>query len=140
MNPVFSAAHLRDMTHIFYNVARKVGMTLCFLFYAYVQCMGTQMRGALAARIPGDGTARVLDMNGWMAWTMLEMPGQTGLGGSFNNFVEDVLWRSALVHVSYAPASPCNRGPYSSQYRCNSQAPSVSRSLERVCHPLYSLF
>ena len=98
------------------------------------------MRGALAARIPGDGTARVLDMNGWMAWTMLEMLGQTGLGGSFNNFVEDVLWRSALVHVSYAPASPRNRGPYSSQYRCNSQAPSVSRSLERVCHPLYSLF
>ncbi|KAM5545440.1 hypothetical protein V8D89_000478 [Ganoderma adspersum] len=70
LNPVFSATHLRDMTHIFYNVAHK-------------------MRGALAARIPGDGTAKLLDMNGWMARTTLEMLGQAGLGYSFDNFAED---------------------------------------------------
>ena len=28
LNPVFSAGHLRDMTHIFYNVAHKVGPLL----------------------------------------------------------------------------------------------------------------
>ena len=28
LNPVFSAAHLRNMTHIFYNVAHDVCMTV----------------------------------------------------------------------------------------------------------------
>ncbi|PIL34520.1 cytochrome P450 [Ganoderma sinense ZZ0214-1] len=70
LNPVFSAAHLRDMAHIFYSVARK-------------------MRSVLAARVPADGTEKVLDRNGWMARTTLEMLGQAGLGYSFDNFVED---------------------------------------------------
>ncbi|KAM5545452.1 hypothetical protein V8D89_000490 [Ganoderma adspersum] len=70
LNPVFSGAHLRNMTHIFYNVAHK-------------------MRNALSTRVPGDGSAKVLDMNDWMARTTLEMLGQAGLGYSFDNFVED---------------------------------------------------
>ena len=47
------------------------------------------MRSALTARVPGDGTAEVLDVGGWMARTTLEMLGQAGLGYSFDNFVED---------------------------------------------------
>ncbi|EJF62016.1 cytochrome P450 [Dichomitus squalens LYAD-421 SS1] len=70
LNPVFSAAHLRNMTHIFYNVAHKV-------------------RNAIRARVPAGGTGEVLDVNGWMARTTLEMLGQAGLGYSFDSFVGD---------------------------------------------------
>ncbi|KAM5544787.1 hypothetical protein V8D89_001685 [Ganoderma adspersum] len=70
MLPVFSNSHLRDMSHIFYNVSRK-------------------MRGALASRMSTDGSSKVLDMNLWMARTTLEILGQAGLGHSFDNFVED---------------------------------------------------
>ena len=70
LNPVFSAAHLRNMTHIFYGVARNV-------------------RQAMASRLPLDGTSSVLDVNGWMARTTLEILGQAGLGYSFDNFTED---------------------------------------------------
>ena len=70
LNPVFSAAHLRNMTHIFYGVARNV-------------------RQAMASRLPSDGTSGVLDVNGWMARTTLEMLGQAGLGYSFDNFAGD---------------------------------------------------
>ncbi|PIL34530.1 cytochrome P450 [Ganoderma sinense ZZ0214-1] len=70
LNPVFSVSHLRNMTHIFYNVAHK-------------------MRSALATRVPKDGSGKVLDVNDWMARTTLEMLGQAGLGYSFDNFEED---------------------------------------------------
>ncbi|KAM5545851.1 hypothetical protein V8D89_000889 [Ganoderma adspersum] len=70
LNPVFSAAHLRDMVQIFYNVAHKA-------------------QKAISTRVPADGTAEILDVNGWMARITLEMLGQAGLGYSFDNFVED---------------------------------------------------
>ena len=70
LNPVFSAAHLRNMTHIFYGVAHKA-------------------RQAMASRLPPDGRSGVLDVNGWMARMTLEMLGQAGLGYSFDNFVGD---------------------------------------------------
>ncbi|PIL34523.1 cytochrome P450 [Ganoderma sinense ZZ0214-1] len=70
LNPVFSVAHLRDMVQIFYNVAHKA-------------------QKAISTRVPADGTAEVLDVNGWMARITLEMLGQAGLGYSFDNFVED---------------------------------------------------
>nr|VWP01102.1 N/A [Ganoderma boninense] len=71
LNPVFSAAHLRNMTHIFYGIAHK-------------------LRQAIASRLPADGTSGdVLDVNGWMARTTLEMLGQAGLGYSFDDFEGD---------------------------------------------------
>ncbi|KAM5545445.1 hypothetical protein V8D89_000483 [Ganoderma adspersum] len=70
LNPVFSVAHLRDMVEIFYNVAHKA-------------------QKAISTRVPADGTAEILDVNGWMARITLEMLGQAGLGYSFDNFVED---------------------------------------------------
>ncbi|PIL34519.1 cytochrome P450 [Ganoderma sinense ZZ0214-1] len=70
MIPVFSNNHLRDMSHIFYNVSRK-------------------MRSAVASRVPTNGSPKILDMNSWMARTTLEILGQAGLGYSFDNFLED---------------------------------------------------
>ena len=43
----------------------------------------------MGRRIPKDGLAYELDINGWMARTTLEMLGQAGLGYSFDNFFED---------------------------------------------------
>ncbi|RDX52864.1 cytochrome P450 [Lentinus brumalis] len=68
LNPVFSAAHLRHMTHIFYDIAHK-------------------LRGAIEVRV--DKQPEEVDVNGWMARTTLEMLGQAGLGYSFDNFVDD---------------------------------------------------
>ena len=41
----------------------------------------------MRSRLPEDGTAEVLDMNGWNGRTTLEMLGQAGLGYSFDDFV-----------------------------------------------------
>ncbi|KAI0629819.1 cytochrome P450 [Trametes polyzona] len=68
LNPVFSVAHLRDMTPIFYKITHR-------------------LRKAMDTRIGADGS--VIDVNGWMARTTLEMLGQAGLGYSFDNFVDD---------------------------------------------------
>ncbi|TFK80502.1 cytochrome P450 [Polyporus arcularius HHB13444] len=68
LNPVFSAAHLRHMAHIFYDIAHR-------------------MRKAVEGRV--GQTAEEVDVNGWMARTTLEMLGQAGLGYSFDNFAED---------------------------------------------------
>ncbi|TFK82599.1 cytochrome P450 [Polyporus arcularius HHB13444] len=68
LNPVFSAAHLRNMTHIFYDVTHK-------------------LRRALETRV--KESPEEVDVNGWMGRTTLEMLGQAGLGYSFENFVED---------------------------------------------------
>ena len=93
MLPVFSNSHLRDMSHIFYNVSRKVSvLRLCCMLQFYSECRvgrSRQMCSALASRMPKDGNSKVLDMNLWMARTTLEILGQAGLGYSFDNFVED---------------------------------------------------
>ncbi|KAI0695585.1 cytochrome P450 [Cerioporus squamosus] len=68
LNPVFSAAHLRRMTHIFYDIAHK-------------------LRRALEAR--ANKVSEEVDVNGWMSRTTLEMLGQAGLGYSFENFADD---------------------------------------------------
>ncbi|KAI0738093.1 cytochrome P450 [Daedaleopsis nitida] len=70
LNPIFSVAHLRNMTHIFWGVAHKV-------------------QAAIKSRVPTDGSATVLDMNGWNGRLTLEMLGQAGLGYSFDNFSDD---------------------------------------------------
>nr|ANC28039.1 cytochrome P450 [Polyporus umbellatus] len=70
LNPAFSVAHLRDVTHILYNVAHQV-------------------RNAIQRSVPKDDTAKIIDVNGWMTRTTLEMLGQASLGYSFDNFYED---------------------------------------------------
>ncbi|KAM5545857.1 hypothetical protein V8D89_000895 [Ganoderma adspersum] len=56
MVPVFSNNHIRDMSHIFYDISRK-------------------MRNAVGCRVPTDGSPKVHDMNSWMARTTLEILG-----------------------------------------------------------------
>ncbi|TBU25722.1 cytochrome P450 [Dichomitus squalens] len=68
LNPVFSAAHLRHMNLLFHDISRKV-------------CAAIHQRVA--------NGAQVIDVNGWMARTTLEMLGQAGLGYSFDSFTED---------------------------------------------------
>ncbi|PIL34527.1 cytochrome P450 [Ganoderma sinense ZZ0214-1] len=70
LNPVFSLSHLRDLSRIFYDVANKA-------------------QKAIGSRISADGAAGIMDVNGWMARTTLEILGQAGLGYSFDDFVED---------------------------------------------------
>ncbi|OJT08558.1 Docosahexaenoic acid omega-hydroxylase CYP4F3 [Trametes pubescens] len=67
LNPVFSVAHLRNMTHIFYGITHR-------------------LQKAIETRVGKDGD--VIDVNGWMARTTLEMLGQAGLGYSFDNFID----------------------------------------------------
>ncbi|KAH9941102.1 cytochrome P450 [Epithele typhae] len=70
LNPVFSAAHLREMTHIFYDVAHR-------------------MHSAMAKHVLDSGAPQEMDVNGWMGRTTLEMLGQAGLGYSFDDFTGD---------------------------------------------------
>lgn len=46
-----------------------------------------QLQKALEARAGQDGG--IVDVNGWMSRTALEMLGQAGLGYSFDNFIDD---------------------------------------------------
>ncbi|TBU29268.1 cytochrome P450 [Dichomitus squalens] len=69
LNPVFSIAHLRGVSHIFFDINHR-------------------LRNAIGKRLCMEEW-RVLDMNGWMARTTLEMLGQAGLGHSFDNFQQD---------------------------------------------------
>nr|A0A2R4SBW0.1 RecName: Full=Ganoderic acid synthetase CYP5150L8; AltName: Full=Cytochrome P450 monooxygenase CYP5150L8 [Ganoderma lucidum]AVZ44872.1 ganoderic acid Z synthetase CYP5150L8 [Ganoderma lucidum] len=68
LNPVFSVAQLRDVSHVFYGVAYK-------------------LEEAIRNRVGAQ--SQNLDVNGWMARTTLEMLGQAGLGYSFDKFTED---------------------------------------------------
>ncbi|KAI0760541.1 cytochrome P450 [Fomes fomentarius] len=65
LNPVFSDAHLRNMTHIFYDIAHR-------------------LRSAMERTLGKE--AQEIDVNGWMSRTTLEMLGQAGLGYSFDDF------------------------------------------------------
>nr|VWO97569.1 Chitin synthase V [Ganoderma boninense] len=68
LNPVFSVAQLRDVSHVFYGVAYK-------------------LEEAIRHRVGSQ--SQDLDVNGWMARATLEMLGQAGLGYSFDKFTED---------------------------------------------------
>ncbi|KAI0747034.1 cytochrome P450 [Daedaleopsis nitida] len=70
LNPVFSVAHLRNMTHIFWRVAHKA-------------------QTAMKSRLPADGSGAVIDVNGWNGRVSLELLGQAGLGYSFDDFSDD---------------------------------------------------
>ncbi|KAI0823808.1 cytochrome P450 [Trametes gibbosa] len=68
LNPVFSIAHLRDMTPTFYGIVHKV-------------------HNAMEAIVGNDG--KIIDVNEWMARTTLEVVGQAALGYSFDDFTQD---------------------------------------------------
>ncbi|KAH9850225.1 cytochrome P450 [Lenzites betulinus] len=68
LNPVFSVNHLRDITHILYGIANR-------------------LENAIESRAVRDGG--IVDVNGWMGRTTLEMLGQAALGTSFDGLVGD---------------------------------------------------
>ncbi|KAH9917871.1 cytochrome P450 [Epithele typhae] len=75
LNPVFSAAHVRDMTGIFYGVSHKVTPSPFSVMHSSRVCLPL-------------GT-REFDINDWMGRTTLEMLGQAGLGYSFDDFTDN---------------------------------------------------
>ncbi|TCD65651.1 cytochrome P450-dit2 [Steccherinum ochraceum] len=83
LNPVFSIAHMRDMTPIFYEIAHK-------------------LRDAISAEIE-DG-ARELNILDWMGRTALELIGQGGLGYSFDSLTKDAINPFGDAIKSFVPA------------------------------------
>ncbi|KAI0347457.1 cytochrome P450 [Trametopsis cervina] len=69
LNPVFSIAHLRQVTPIFYQTI-------------------TRLRSALEVRVTDSSVE--IDMLHWMNRTALELVGQGGLGHSFDPLTEDI--------------------------------------------------
>ncbi|KAL0062020.1 hypothetical protein AAF712_011098 [Marasmius tenuissimus] len=68
LNPVFSAAHLRDMTPIFYDVVKRLSDTLTKTVSAGEQ---------------------EIDVLSWSSRTALELIGQSGLGYSFDPLTDE---------------------------------------------------
>ncbi|EIW57464.1 cytochrome P450 [Trametes versicolor FP-101664 SS1] len=68
LNPVFSAAHMRNMTPFFHEVVGK-------------------LREAIDNRVAAG--AKEIDITGWMGRTALELVGQGGLGHSFDPLTEE---------------------------------------------------
>lgn len=68
LNPVFSVAHLKEMTPVFYNVVRK---------------LENSMKQQIAQ---GETEINIL---GWMTRTALELIGQSGFGYSFDSLEPD---------------------------------------------------
>lgn len=84
LNPVFSIAHMRNMTPLFYNVAHR-------------------LRTAVETQV-GSTHAEVNVLN-WMTRTALELIGQGGLGYSFDPLTEDKRnpFADALKQFMYVP-------------------------------------
>ncbi|KAH9847439.1 cytochrome P450 [Lenzites betulinus] len=68
LTPVFSAAHLRALTPVFYEVTKR-------------------LVDAISQRV--EGAPRDLDMLEWMGRTALEIIGQAGMGHSFDSLTSD---------------------------------------------------
>ncbi|THH33277.1 hypothetical protein EUX98_g922 [Antrodiella citrinella] len=69
LNPVFSTAHMKDITPIFYKIAY-------------------QLRDAVAGQV--KDSPRNVDVLDWMGRTALELIGQGGLGCSFGSLTENI--------------------------------------------------
>ncbi|TCD66902.1 cytochrome P450-dit2 [Steccherinum ochraceum] len=90
LNPVFSIAHMRDMTPIFYEVALK-------------------LRDAISTRVErGSKEINILD---WMGRTALELIGQGGLGHSFDPLTEDAASPHGEAIKAFIPAMFTTFGP-----------------------------
>ncbi|PIL33301.1 cytochrome P450 [Ganoderma sinense ZZ0214-1] len=84
LQPVFSVAHLRNMTPTFYDITRK-------------------LRVAIESRVR-DGPQKI-DMVSWMGRTALEIIGQCGLGHSFDPLVADAKDEYAEAVKAFLPTT-----------------------------------
>ncbi|KAF6761775.1 cytochrome P450 [Ephemerocybe angulata] len=73
LNPVFSIAHLRDMTPIFYEVVHKLQTSM------------------LSLVDEAQGGPVEIDMLSWMTRTALELIGQSGFGYTFDTLEPDAV-------------------------------------------------
>ena len=89
LNPVSSSSQLRDMSQIFYRVARKVLRLPTANVISLHALMAARMQNAISARFARGRTTESPDVNGWMTRITLEILGQTALRYSFDNFAED---------------------------------------------------
>ncbi|PIL33307.1 cytochrome P450 [Ganoderma sinense ZZ0214-1] len=84
LQPVFSVAHLRNMTPTFYDITRK-------------------LRIAIESRVRGG--PQKIDMVSWMGRTALEIIGQSGLGHSFDPLVADTKDEYTEAIKSFIPTA-----------------------------------
>ncbi len=68
-------------------MASRIGYAYCCHGEAIANAACFQLQKAIETLVGKDGD--VIDVNGWMARTTLEMLGQAGLGYSFDNFIDD---------------------------------------------------
>ncbi|KAI0737388.1 cytochrome P450 [Daedaleopsis nitida] len=86
LNPVFSIAHMRNLTPLFYSITDKM----------------PQLRIAVETRVK-DGPQE-MDMLGWMGRTALELIGQGGFGHSFDPIVTEPSDRFADAVKAFIPS------------------------------------
>ncbi|PIL34325.1 cytochrome P450 [Ganoderma sinense ZZ0214-1] len=84
LNPVFSGAHMRNLTPLFYDVAGR-------------------LRTALESQVKHG--SKDLDMLGWMGRTALELVGRGGLGYSFDPLVAESKDKLTESIKSFVPAA-----------------------------------
>ncbi|KAJ7584778.1 cytochrome P450 [Mycena floridula] len=85
LNPVFSIAHMRAMTPVFYSIAHKLRDTLT----AQVKAGPKEASQLLGPSYLPSNPISQIDMLHWMARTALELIGQSGLGHSFDSLTVD---------------------------------------------------
>ncbi|TCD64103.1 cytochrome P450-dit2 [Steccherinum ochraceum] len=90
LNPVFSIAHMRDMTPIFYEIAHK-------------------LRDAISAEVKDN--AKELNILDWMGRTALELIGQGGLGYSFDPLTENIVSPYGEAIKAFIPTMLTTFGP-----------------------------
>lgn len=108
LNPVFSGAHMRNLTPIFHTVVHRVGPHPSSIRF---ECSLTwddsrhQLKTAVETRL--ESGTRELDLSGWMGRTALELVGQGGLGHSFDPLTSDSqdAYTEAVKGFSYVSAS-----------------------------------
>ena len=85
LNPVFSGAHMRNLTPLFYDVADKVKEIASIYACVHLMAPTMQLRTAIESQVkegPKD-----LDILAWMGRAALELVGRGGLGYSFDDLV-----------------------------------------------------
>ncbi len=87
LNPVFSVAHMRNLTPVFHEISDRVCCSSVILLVFSSSQLPSQLRLAIETRVK-DGP-KELDILGWMGRTALELVGQGGLGYSFDPLTAD---------------------------------------------------